>query len=131
MSSSTTNNSDELFADLNRTELYQLCRKAKRSVHPAWDRMQLIAALEDSVPEEIAIEHPIDALRTGLIAFIECYWRTLHPQLKCPAKDLKDPNPQIRNPRPCFGCTDMQVMKCVSTLDPISQQKIRNFRGNQ
>jgi len=126
---STSNASDEvLFDDLNRTELYQLCRRAGYHVHPSWERQQLINTLQDTGRQEPADEHPIDSLREGLIAFIGQYWRTLQPQLTCPAKDMRNPKPEKVNPRPCFGCSDMQVMTCVSTQKQANHQQIYQLR---
>jgi hypothetical protein len=128
-SSSTTSIDYDLFDRLNHTELYQLCRHAGLNVHPAWERTRLIDALRDWLPEDFSdVEHPIDELREGLIAFIEQYWRTLRPQLKCPAKDMKHPDPTKANPRPCFGCTDMQVIACVSNQAPQNTQLIKQLR---
>lgn len=127
--SSSTNPDTDLFADLNRTELYQLCRNAGLPVHPAWERTQLIDALRDlSSQSPGAVEHPVDELREGLIGFIEQFWRTLRPQLKCPAKDMKHPDPAKANPRPCFGCSDMQVVTCVATQAPQNIQRIYQLR---
>jgi hypothetical protein len=113
--------------DLNRTELYQLCRRAGRNVHPAWEREELVAALMDTLEVDAGV-HPVDALRDSLIAFIQQHWRTLRPQLRCPAKDLDHPDPNKINHRPCFGCSDMQVVTCVSTQGPANQQRIMQLR---
>lgn len=117
----------EVFADLNRTELYQLCRRAGLHVHPAWDREQLIAALQDADPTE-AFDHPIDDLREALIAFITQHWKTLRPQLKCPAKDLMNPDPKKANERPCFGCSDMRVVACVTLAGHANTERIHQLR---
>lgn len=130
-SSAASVDDTDAFADLNRTELYQLCRRAGLKVNPAWDRPQLVAAIQDSVPNDCAVEHPIDELREALIELISQYWRTLQPQLKCPAKYLKHFDPEKRDPRPCFGCSDVQVMTCVSTQDPANLQRIYQIRRGQ
>lgn len=123
---------DEVFADINRTELYQLCRQAGLHVHPAWDRLKLVRALQDRLaPEDLSFEHPVDSIRDALIAFIDQHWRTLRPQLKCPAKDLKNPDLSKRNERPCFGCSDMQVTTCFSEQRPENQARIIQLRKKQ
>ncbi len=98
---------------LNHTELYQLCRRAGLHPHPRATRLELIAyllgELEDPRYDEVA--HPIDSLRLALITFLTEFWTTLRPQITCPAKMLKDPKEP--NPRPCFGCSDPQVVTCV------------------
>lgn len=72
-------------------------------------------------------DHPADRWRVALIRFIEDYWATLQPQLKCPAKDLLNPTPALRNPRPCFGCSDMQVMYCL-TYNEKNLERIRLYQ---
>lgn len=59
-------------------------------------------------------EHPVDKWRLTIISFLLDYWERVHPQLQCPAKDMKHPDPAQRNERPCFGCSDLQVMACVA-----------------
>ena len=119
----------EVFADLNRTELYQLCRRAGLHVHPAWEREHLIQALQDAIPDDaLGFEHPIDDLREALIAFITQHWKTLRPQLKCPAKDLMHPDPKKVNSRPCFGCSDMRVVACVTLAGTSNAERIHQLR---
>jgi hypothetical protein len=92
----------------------------------------LIKALQDQLnPEDSNFEHPIDDLRSALIAFIDQHWRTLRPQLKCPAKDLKNPDPEKLNARPCFGCSDVQVTACYSEQRPENQIRISQLRKKQ
>jgi hypothetical protein len=100
----------ELFVGVNRTELYQICRRNGLAVPPGHSSEAYIGWLTGEVepPEDGGV---IDSWREGLIRFIGDYWMRLRPQLTCPAKDLKDsPNP---NPKPCFGCSDAQVITCV------------------
>ena len=59
-------------------------------------------------------EHPVDKWRLTIISFLLDYWVLVHPLLLCPAKDMKHPDPAQRNERPCFGCSDLQVMACVA-----------------
>jgi hypothetical protein len=72
-------------------------------------------------------DHPVDRWRVALIRFIEDYWATLQPQLKCPAKDLLHPKPEMRNPRPCFGCSDLQVMHCLTSNEK-NLERIRLYQ---
>lgn len=60
-------------------------------------------------------DHPIDRWRHGLIAFLLDYWDRIHPQLnsRCPARNLRNPNPELQDDRPCFKCVDQKVMTCV------------------
>lgn len=99
--------------ELNHTELYQMCRRAGINVHPSTTISELIAYLAgDADPPELSeAEHPIDSWRHGIIGFINDHWKTLEAQLKCPAKQLR--HPQNPDPRPCFRCTDAQVITCV------------------
>jgi hypothetical protein len=59
-------------------------------------------------PEHV---HPIDEWRHGIIGFLNDYWTTLEPQIKCPAKMMRHPTQP--NPNPCFGCLDTQTIACV------------------
>lgn len=119
----------EAFAPFNRTELYQLCRKAGLLVQPSWARELYIAALLGAPiqPEE----HVVDGLRDGLIAFIGEYWKTLQAQLKCPAKNLHNPDPDKVVHDPCYRCLDMQVVACVSNMSPNNQQRLLQLRRRQ
>jgi hypothetical protein len=114
--SSTSQSRSSPLQRCNRTELYQLCRRAGINVHPGTPREWLIGFLlgDYEAPKMSEEEHPVDRWRVALIRFIEDYWARLQPQLKCPAKDLKHPNAEQRNTRPCFGCSDMQVMNCLA-----------------
>ena len=77
-------------------------------------------------PELDEWTHPIDSWRHGIIGFLQDHWATLEPQIKCPAKNLQHPtNP---NPRPCFGCLDMQVIACVARNDSKVEQLIQLHR---
>jgi len=100
----------QLLAGVNLTELYQTCRRNGLQVPPGRSAEEYIGWIsgELELPETAG---SIDSWRNGLISFIDAYWMSLRPQLTCPAKNLKDvPNP---DPRPCFGCSDMQVVTCL------------------
>jgi hypothetical protein len=96
----------ELLAGFNRTELLQLAQRRGLSPHPSVNTAHLTDMLLEDFPTPDS--NPVDGYRYGLMGFIEEYWTKLQPQLKCPAKNLKS-----GNPRPCFGCADMQVIRCV------------------
>lgn len=103
----------ERLEGLNHTELYQLCRRAGLSVHPRATREELITYLvgDGEPPPLNEHTHPVDSWRHGIIGFLLDYWSVLHPQIKCPAKNLRHPtNPDVR---PCFSCVDAQVITCV------------------
>ena len=100
----------ELYSNVNLSELYQACRRNGLPVPPGMTREHYIGWMLGELPLP---EHsgPVDSWREAPILFIDAYWMSLRPQLTCPAKNLKDvPEP---NPRPCFGCSDMQVITCV------------------
>ncbi len=99
----------------NRTELYQLCRKAGLIIHPATPREYMMKYLSGELtpPLMTEVNHPVDMWRHGIIGFLLEYWGRIHAQLKCPAKNLRHPDEAKRDARPCFGCLDQQVMTCV------------------
>ena len=112
---------------LNRTELYQTCRAAGINVLPRATREELIACLKGELEVDVdEATHPIDSLRHGIIGFITDHWATLEPQIKCPAKNLK--HATHPNPRPCFGCTDIQVIACIAQNDDKVEQLIQLHR---
>lgn len=112
----------EILSRLNRTELYQTCRRAGLPVQPYWMVDRYISALIDGCASEH--EHSVDRMRDGLVAFIDEYWTTLQAQLKCPAKNLHNPDPEKATPKPCHNCLDMQVVACVSNMSAASQQRL-------
>lgn len=119
--------SDSPLHALNKTELYQTCRRVGINVHPRTTKLEMISYLEGSqeappLPEE---QHPIDAWRLGLINFISDHWKVLQPQLKCPARMLH--HPQNPDPRPCFRCTDAQVITCVVS-NPQTEHLIQLYK---
>lgn len=117
----------EMYARYNRTELYQRCRKAGLRVQPSWQREHYIAMLLDccTAPTENNI---IDDLRDGLINFIDEYWTTLQAQLKCPAKNLHNPDADKVLTRPCYTCADMQVVACAADTPAQHQPKLLQLR---
>ena len=117
----------ELLSRLNRTELYQLCRKNGIPAPPGYPKESYIEWLIDEAPPPID-PGPVDSWREGLIAFIGAYWMKLRPQLKCPAKDMRDVPAERLNPRPCYGCSDAQVLHCVSKQDQPQQKLINDLR---
>ena len=115
MESQTTWTHSSPLQRMNRTELYQLCTKAGILVHPATPRQYLIGYLsgEYDPPPMDESTHPTDRWRHGIINFILDFWPALKAQLKCPARNLRTTDENQRDPRPCFGCLDAQVMTCV------------------
>jgi len=126
----------EALVSLNHTELLQLCQRRGLDVHPAHPKESLIllaVALDATTGVEVQVQsgNPIDSWRWGLINFIDEYWQKVQPQITCPARHLKDPDPVKRNPKPCFGCSDMQVLTCVvqsAEKQPRNEQLIRDLR---
>jgi len=115
MPSATSSAPSSVWQGLNRTELYQLCRRAGMNVHPLTDPRYLAAYLDGEVepPPCDETSHPIDRCRHAIIGFLDEYWARVHPQLKCPARNLNNPDETKRDRRPCFGCTDLQVVACI------------------
>lgn len=101
------------FTKYNYTELQQMCINARLPILPTTPREKLIAYLEgtEEPPEIDEHSHPIHSWRHAFIGFLLDQWKKMATQITCPAKALKDPvNP---NPRPCFGCIDVQVITCL------------------
>lgn len=117
----------EGYAQLNPTELYQCCRKAGLCVQPHQPREYYLGVLTFMLPEA-AEEHIIDGIRNGLIAFIDEYWQQLQAQLKCPAKNMRHPDPAKKDARPCYKCMDMQVVACVANLSPQNRQRLQQLQ---
>ena len=87
----------------NRTELYQLCRRAKLHPRTSASREELMSLLLGHM-EGGNDPTSIDLWRKGLKGFVEDNRSVLQPQLVCPIRD--DINA-------CQGCLDTQVMACV------------------
>src|SRR3989304_6232443 len=87
----------------NRTELYQLCKRAGLQPPTAASRSELIQYLggELEPPKET---NEIDLWRRGLKGFVWERWAVLQPQLTCPIR--QDINA-------CRDCLDTQVVTCV------------------
>lgn len=87
----------------NRTELYQLCRRAKLNIPSSSSRDELASYLTGYL-------HPpsdpnlIDTWRKGLRGFVLENWAVLQPQLTCPIR---------HDINACQKCVDMQVITCV------------------
>lgn len=102
-----------VFDGYNHTELYQTCLAAGILIRPNEARDAMISYLEGlAPPPDISeVDHVFHGWRHGIIGFLTEHWRKIETQIVCPARALKDPvNP---NPRPCFGCLDVQVALCV------------------
>jgi hypothetical protein len=102
-----SNDSLTVFAALNQTELYQLCRGAGLPVRPDATREHIIRTLEGLEPPMEEAEHPIDQYRLALIGFVKANWERIQTQITCPMRELPT------NPRPCFGCPDSRVIACM------------------
>lgn len=95
------------YETLNRTELYQLCRRAGLTVAPDATRERMVALLWGEEEAGVETEHPVDRYRLALIGFVSANWEKIQTQITCPMRDLPT------NPRPCFGCTDTRVLACM------------------
>ena len=103
---------EDVLAHLNATELYQLCRRAGLATRPGEKPAYYIKCLKGELAPG---SDPFDTWRDALIKLIGLHWMTLQAQLVCEARNLKHPDPEQRNERPCYGCTNLQVLKCVSS----------------
>lgn len=85
-------------------------------MHPASPREHLMKYLtgEYLPPAWDETDHPVHKWRHAIIKFLSEYWANVHAQLKCPARNLRHPDEKRRDSRPCFGCTDHQVLFCVA-----------------
>lgn len=104
-----------LYEKYNYTELYQTCIAAGILVKPNEPFEDMVAYLEGvkEPPQYTEADNVFHSWRHGIINFLLEHWRKIETQIMCPARALKDPiNP---NPRPCFGCTDTQVVTCIIT----------------
>ena len=97
---------DELFADCNHTELYQVCRRMGMKVSPSEPKENLIDYLVGN-REPPNSPNVVDTWRHGIMGFLLDHWQTVRSQLSCPAKSGE--------PDACFGCTDSQVISCVAS----------------
>ncbi len=102
-----------VFDKFNYTELYQTCLSAGITVRPNEARDEMIAYLEGwkEPPALTDADNVFHTWRHGFIGFLNEYWKNLATQIVCPARRMKDPvNP---DPKPCFKCTDAQVITCL------------------
>jgi hypothetical protein len=65
------------------------------------------------------LTNPLDAWRNGLAGFVLDYWKSLQTQVRCPLMS-QDPNS-------CFGCLDMQVVKCIVT-NAVNEHLIERYK---
>lgn len=93
----------EALSACNRTELYQLCKKAGLNPPTSASRADLIQYYlgEKEPPQEV---NTIDLWRRGLKGFVSERWAVLQPQLVCPIR---------HDINACKGCLDTQVIACV------------------
>src|SRR5262245_16995654 len=98
----------------NRTELYQLCKRAGLNPRPGATHEELCELLRgDRAPSTETNE--IDLWRPGLKGFVQQRCAVLQPQLTCPIRQNIDA---------CKGCLDTQVVTCVveqRTQEPLIQ----------
>lgn len=108
--------STSVYDRFNRTELYQTCIRAGILVRPNEATECMIAYLEGwkEPPPYTEEDHVLHGWRNAFIAFFHEHWKKIETQITCPARHLKDK--VTPNPRPCFGCTDMQVIACIIDL---------------
>lgn len=97
-------NTSELFAQLNKTELYQLCLKAEIQASASMSREELIARLLGALDSDA--QNVMDSWRHGLAGFVLEHWTVLQNQIRCPLRS--------KDPRACFGCLDSQVIACLN-----------------
>ncbi len=133
---------DSYYQQVNRTELYQVCRAKGLTVPSEASREELIAYItgREEPPE---VENVFDSWRNGWMNFILDYWTQLRTQLTCPAQDLKKwtykdrtagLTAQIKRKKglpvidiACRTCTDTQVVACI-LMNPESEEEIDERR---
>jgi len=118
----------DILSRYNHTELYQLCRRAGLRVQPALRRDYYVEVLLGATPESANV---LDELRDNIITFLDEYWRVLQAQLKCPAKNLYHPDVEKVDKKPCYKCLDLQVIACMSVMNPVSQGRLTQLRRRQ
>jgi hypothetical protein len=89
--------------DLNDSELVHLARMVNPNVHRGVAREDLIALIEEEIECDLP-ERNVDLARKNLFTMVDKFWSQVESLLSCPLK--------TRNPRACFGCTDIQVAEC-------------------
>lgn len=103
----------------NRTELYQICRKAGIPVHPTASVEKMVDCLLGiDVPD--ARSHAIDEIRYAQMDFLREHRSTLGLQIRCPAQSMER--------TACFSCVDTQVLSCL--LSSGHQDAILRHRKN-
>lgn len=118
---------ESVFAAYNHTELIQACAAAGILVRPNESKEGMIAYLEGASepPDMEEDDNAINNWRNAFHGFFREHWKGIETQITCPARHMMDKvNPQ---PRPCYGCSDMQVMACVAILDK-NEEKVRKHK---
>ena len=88
---------------LNRSELAAIAAEFDPEAHrglPFERLVEIIEGFADALPERF-----VNKKRLAIMQHINDNWDSVSPLIACPAKS--------RNPRACFGCTDLQVACCV------------------
>ena len=130
-----------VYEKVNRTELFQVCRRKGIIVPANSTRKELVDYLTGKV-EPPAEANVFDTWRHGMMNFVLDYWTQLRTQLTCPAQELKTwtvtdmtlvGKPSTRKEGlpttsiACRTCTDAQIIACVLT-NPESEDKINTRR---
>ena len=105
---------------MNMTELTELAKETNPDAHRGLSREvlnQIILNAPEDGPK--LPEKPINKYRLRIMTFVLDHWEQVKPMLTCPAKS--------GDPRACFGCTDVQVVECVTmNKDNIFPRRVIN-----
>jgi hypothetical protein len=101
--------------NLNKTEAYNLCKAVGITASPATKKEWLIGYALGVYECPTTAVNTIDDWRHAIIGFALSYWSKMHPQLKCPLRDLKDAEHPSKG---CFECCDITVLSCVEDQKP-------------
>ena len=112
----------QLFERCNRTELYQVARANGHHVLPNFSREALITCILEEEAPLPPTYHTIDEWRRAIMRFICDHRAVLTKQLTCQAQSFELPA--------CDGCTDTQVLSCVTSNGEANFQLIQLRKKN-
>jgi hypothetical protein len=105
---------------VNRTELYQLCRRSGVPALPNMNRKELVECIVNGAGD-LGI-HPVDEWRRAIMRFVLGQWKRMQTQLTCPAASGDE--------NACFQCEDVQVLSCVAQ-NAHAQHKLEEYKKQE
>jgi len=111
----------EAFSNCNHTELCQVARRAGHNIRPTMTRDELIKIIVLDAPPSAEV-NDFDETRRAIMRFLIEHRKKLETQITCPAKSFE--------PDACFGCVDAQVICCLVSNGPETQQLITLHKKN-